>query len=106
VRIVRRPPKVRYAKSGDVSIAWQSVGSGPDLLLVPGRVSHLEYAWEEPGFAAFLDRLASFSRLILLDRRGTGLSDRVAEMPTHGDAAALSRLAGSLTRHFNRTSVT
>jgi pimeloyl-ACP methyl ester carboxylesterase len=43
-------------------------------------VSHLEYAWEEPGFAAFLDRLASFSRLILLDRRGTGLSDRVAEI--------------------------
>ena len=78
--VVRRPPEVHYAKSGDVSIAWQSIGSGPDLVLVPGWVSHLEYAWEEPGFAGFLDRLASFSRLILLERRGTGLSDRVAEI--------------------------
>ena len=76
-------PDTRYARSGSVNIAYQVVGEGrPDLLLVPGWVSHLDYAWEEPTFARFLGRLASFSRLILLDRRGTGLSDRVAQIPT------------------------
>jgi len=75
-------PETRYAKSGDVHIAYQVTGAGPDLVLVPGWVSHVEYAWESSSFSRFLDRLASFSRLILLDRRGTGLSDRVAELPT------------------------
>jgi pimeloyl-ACP methyl ester carboxylesterase len=76
-------PTTKYARSGDVHIAYQVVGEGPhDLVLVPGWVSHIEYAWEEPSFSHFLRRLASFSRLILLDRRGTGLSDRVAELPT------------------------
>ena len=72
---VRGP--IRYAQSGDVSIAYQVTGDGPlDLVLVPGFASHLEFDWEEPRHAAFLERLASFSRLIRLDKRGTGLSDR------------------------------
>ena len=74
--------ETRYAKSGDVNIAYQVIGDGPlTLVLVPGWVSHVEHAWDEPSFAGFLRRLASFARLILLDRRGTGLSDRVAQMP-------------------------
>jgi len=79
------PPQTRYAKSGDVHIAYQVVGDGPfDLVFVPGWVSHLEVAWEEPSLARFYNRLASFSRLILFDKRGTGLSDRVSvkEVPT------------------------
>lgn len=69
---------VHYAQNGDVNIAYQVVGDGPiDIVFVMGWVSHLEYFWEEPRFAAFLNRLASFSRLIVFDKRGTGLSDRV-----------------------------
>jgi pimeloyl-ACP methyl ester carboxylesterase len=69
---------INYARSGDVSIAYQVVGDGPrDIVLVPGWVSNLEAAWEQPDMAHALDRLASFSRLIMLDKRGTGLSDRV-----------------------------
>lgn len=76
-------PQTRYARNGDVSIAYQVVGNGPiDLVLVPGWVSHVEYAWEVPSYARFLNRLSSFARLILLDRRGTGLSDRVADLPS------------------------
>jgi pimeloyl-ACP methyl ester carboxylesterase len=75
-------PAVRYAKSGDVNIAYSVVGEGPfDVVFVAGWViSTLEYAWEGPP-AEFFRRLASFSRLILLDKRGTGLSDRVAGIP-------------------------
>jgi len=70
--------EIRYARSGDVNIAYQVIGDGMlDLVFVMGWVSHLEYFWEEPSFARFLSRLASFSRLILFDKRGTGLSDRV-----------------------------
>ncbi len=76
-------PTTKYARSGDVHIAYQVVGEGPhDVVLVPGWVSHIEYAWEEPSYRRFLRRLASFSRLVLLDRRGTGLSDRVNDLPT------------------------
>jgi pimeloyl-ACP methyl ester carboxylesterase len=78
-------PETRYAKSGGVNIAYQVVGHGPlDLVFVMGWVSNLDYFWEEPSFARFLNRLASFTRLILFDKRGTGLSDRVpeAELPT------------------------
>jgi pimeloyl-ACP methyl ester carboxylesterase len=76
-------PETRYAKSGDVNIAYQVVGDGPrDLVLVPGWVSNVEVFWEEPSLARFLRRLASFSRLILFDKRGTGLSDRVTDLPT------------------------
>ena len=81
----RAKPETRYTPNGDVNIAYQVVGSGPvDIVFVMGWISHLEYFWEEPRFAAFLDRLASFSRLILFDKRGTGLSDRVPlnELPT------------------------
>ncbi len=77
------PPQTRYAESGDVSIAYQVIGDGPiDLVFVMGWVSHLDYFWAEPSFARFLRRLASFSRLILFDKRGTGLSDRVGQVPT------------------------
>jgi pimeloyl-ACP methyl ester carboxylesterase/DNA-binding winged helix-turn-helix (wHTH) protein len=76
-------PVTRYARSGDVNIAYQVVGDGPiDLVFVMGWVSHLDYFWREPSFARFLKRLASFSRLILFDKRGTGLSDRVVDLPT------------------------
>ena len=80
-----RPPETKYARSGDLNLAYQVVGDGPlDLVFVMGWVSHLEYFWAEPSFARFLARLASFSRLILFDKRGTGLSDRVPvnELPT------------------------
>jgi pimeloyl-ACP methyl ester carboxylesterase/DNA-binding winged helix-turn-helix (wHTH) protein len=71
-------PRVSYARSGNVNIAYQVVGSGPiDLVFVMGWVSHLEYFWSEPSFARFLGRLASMARLILFDKRGTGLSDPV-----------------------------
>jgi pimeloyl-ACP methyl ester carboxylesterase len=76
-------PTTRYARSGDVNIAYQVVGDGPiDLVFVMGWVSHLDCFWREPSFARFLNRLASFTRLILFDKRGTGLSDRVGELPT------------------------
>lgn len=79
------PPVTRFARSEDIHIAYQVVGEGPfDLVYVPGWVSHVELAWEEPTLASFLRRLASFSRLILFDKRGTGLSDRVPDdrLPT------------------------
>ncbi|HEX2270309.1 MAG TPA: alpha/beta fold hydrolase [Pyrinomonadaceae bacterium] len=79
------PPETMYARSGDVNIAYQVIGDAPlDLVFVMGWVSHLEYFWREPSFARFLMRLASFSRLILFDKRGTGLSDRVPihQLPT------------------------
>jgi pimeloyl-ACP methyl ester carboxylesterase len=78
-------PETFYARSSDVNIAYQVLGEGPrDLIFVMGWVSHLDYFWAEPSFARFLRRLASFSRLILFDKRGTGLSDRVPvhELPT------------------------
>jgi pimeloyl-ACP methyl ester carboxylesterase len=71
-------PDTRYAKSGDVHIAYQVIGDGPvDLVFVPGWITHVELSWDEPLEAAFRRRLAGFSRLILFDKRGTGLSDRV-----------------------------
>ncbi|MFL5839179.1 MAG: adenylate/guanylate cyclase domain-containing protein [Thermoleophilaceae bacterium] len=78
-------PATRYAKSGETSIAYQVVGEKPfDLVWVPGWISNVEAGWEVPEYAHFLDRLASFSRLILFDKRGTGLSDRVSSdrLPT------------------------
>src|SRR5215213_3053743 len=78
-------PETRYVENGDVNIAYQVVGDGDlDIVFVMGWVSHLEYFWKHPLFAAFLNRLANFSRLILFDKRGTGLSDRVplSELPT------------------------
>jgi pimeloyl-ACP methyl ester carboxylesterase/class 3 adenylate cyclase len=76
-------PDTRYARSGEVNIAYQVLGKGPpDLVLVPGWVSNMDVLWEEPALARFFTRLSSFSRLILFDKRGTGLSDRVADMPS------------------------
>ena len=76
-------PETRYAKSGQVSIAYQVLGEGPtDLVMAPGFVSHVEVAWEEPNLARFLTRLASFSRLIVFDKRGTGMSDPTTGPPT------------------------
>lgn len=75
-------PETRYASSDGVSIAYQTFGDGPiDLVIVPGWVSNLDAFWEEPAVEEFYRRLASFSRLILFDKRGTGLSDRV-ELPS------------------------
>src|SRR3954451_2955508 len=93
-------PTTHYAKSGPVSIAYQIVGEGPgDLTLVPGFVSHVEVAWEEPRLAHFLNRLSSFSRLIVFDKRGTGMSDPVATPPTMDermdDIRAVMDAAGS-----------
>ncbi|HEY7141608.1 MAG TPA: adenylate/guanylate cyclase domain-containing protein [Methylomirabilota bacterium] len=74
--------ETHYARSGDVNIAYQVVGDAPrDLVLVPGWVSNIEVFWEEPACARFLERLAAFTRLILFDKRGTGLSDRVTDLP-------------------------
>ena len=76
-------PKTQYAKSGDVRIAYQVVGEGPfDLVFVPGFISNLDVAWEEPYRARVWTRLAAFARLIMFDKRGTGLSDRAVGVPT------------------------
>ena len=82
-------PKTTYAWSDGTAIAYQVVGaSGPDLLFVPGSVTHLEVQWEEPRVRRFFNRLASFSRLILMDPRGLGLSDRLTEVPTVDERVA------------------
>jgi len=93
-------PETRYAKSGDVNIAYQAVGDGPlDLVLVAGFVSHLDLDWAEPHSAHMLERLASFSRLIRFDKRGTGLSDRPGGLPDietrMDDVRAVMDAAGS-----------
>ena len=95
-------PKTRYVKSGSYNIAYQVVGAGDfDLLWIHGFVSNVELAWEEPRLASFLSRLASFSRLITFDKRGTGMSDRVSpdELPTleerMEDVVAVLDAAGS-----------
>jgi pimeloyl-ACP methyl ester carboxylesterase len=73
----------QYAQSGEISIAYQVTGNGPlDVIMTPGFVSHLDHSWEEPSFARCLRRLASFCRLIQFDKRGTGLSDREAGVPS------------------------
>lgn len=76
-------PDIKYAENKGIHIAYQTVGRGPvDLVLVPGWVSNIEIFWEEPNAVRFLRRLSSFSRLILFDKRGTGLSDKVCYTPT------------------------
>jgi class 3 adenylate cyclase len=75
-------PDTQYARSGDVHIAYQAFGKGPiNLVMVPGFVSNVEAYWEQPDFARFLNRLASYARVVTFDKRGTGSSDRVAELP-------------------------
>jgi class 3 adenylate cyclase len=93
-------PSTRYAERDGVSIAYQVLGDGPfDLLFAPGFVSHLDLQWSDPGFSRFLTRLASFSRLILFDKPGTGLSDPIPDIPTleerAADIAAVLDAAGS-----------
>src|SRR5579872_171441 len=74
---------VRYARSGDVSIAYQVVGDAPvDLVFVRGFAGDLLSVWEEPRLFGFIDRLTEFARVIIVDKRGTGLSDRVRDVPT------------------------
>ncbi len=74
-------PEIRYVRSADVNIAYQIVGDGPvDLVFVPGFISNLESAWWHPSMAAFYRRLAGFARLIVFDKRGTGMSDRVSSI--------------------------
>ena len=74
------PPAVSYARSGPVSLAYQVIGAAPlDLVFVPGAVSHLEVTWEHRGYAALLRRLSSFARVIVVDKRGSGLSDRALD---------------------------
>ena len=96
-----QPPETQFTRAGEVDIAYQVVGSASqlDLVFVPGWVSHLEVMWELPEFARFLDRLAAMGRLILFDKRGTGLSDRVAGMPMleqrADDIGAVMDAAGS-----------
>jgi class 3 adenylate cyclase/alpha-beta hydrolase superfamily lysophospholipase len=76
-------PPTHYTQSGDTSIAYQTLGAGPcDLVVITGPASHLEIIWEEPGTARTFRRMAEFARLIMFDRRGTGLSDSGAEPPT------------------------
>jgi pimeloyl-ACP methyl ester carboxylesterase len=92
-------PVTRYAKSGDVHIAYQVFGGGPiDLVFVPGFVSHIENYWDHPDLARWLLRLSSFARVAIFDKRGTGLSDRVAEAPSldqrMDDARAVMDAAG------------
>jgi pimeloyl-ACP methyl ester carboxylesterase len=99
---VTAAPQTRYARSGDLHIAYQVVGDGPqDLVFVHGWISHIEHVWEEPSVARFFNRLASFTRLILLDKRGTGMSDPVSldRLPTleerMDDVRAVMDAAGS-----------
>jgi class 3 adenylate cyclase len=94
--------ETRYARSGDINIAYQIAGDGPfDLVYVPGWISNIELMWEEPSHARLLGRLASFSRLILFDKRGTGMSDAVPvdRLPTleqrMDDVRAVMDAAGS-----------
>jgi pimeloyl-ACP methyl ester carboxylesterase/class 3 adenylate cyclase len=76
-------PETRYAQSGDVSIAYQVMGDGPiDLIMVPGFISHIEFQHELTGYTAFLRRLSSFARVVTFDKRGQGLSDRMAGAPS------------------------
>lgn len=84
----QQPSGVRYALSGEVNIAWQCIGEGPlDIVFVMGWVSHLDWFWKDPSFAAFLRRLSKLGRVILFDKRGTGLSDKVPidQLPTLED---------------------
>ena len=94
------PTETRYAKSGDISVAYQVAGEGPlDVVFVPGFVSHVELGWEVPPYARIFHRLSAFARLIVFDKRGTGLSDRTVDVPTleerMDDVRAVMDAAGS-----------
>jgi pimeloyl-ACP methyl ester carboxylesterase len=93
-------PTTRYAVSGEVNIAFQTMGDGPpDIVMVPGVVSHIECLHELPGYTAFLQRLSGFARVIIFDKRGQGLSDRMTDAPSlehrMDDVRAVMDAAGS-----------
>lgn len=81
-------PETRYARSGGLRIAYQVIGEGPDLVMVPGLTSHLEIQWRDPGYRRFVRSLSSVCRLVRFDKPGTGLSDPVAEPPTLDERVA------------------
>jgi len=83
VRYVIETPETHYARAADgVHIAYQVFGQGPlDLVVIPGFISHVEWAWEDPALALFLKRLGAFARVIIFDKRGTGMSDRTERLP-------------------------
>ena len=81
IEVVAEIPQTCFVRSGDVDLAYQVFGAGEDMVAIPGLPSHLEVMWELPEYAAFLDRLASFRRVIMFDKRGTGMSDRVPGVP-------------------------
>jgi pimeloyl-ACP methyl ester carboxylesterase len=92
--------EIRYARNGDVNLAWVELGQGPiDILFLLGGVSHVEHVWEEPGLSRYFERIAQFARVLLMDRRGVGLSDPVEGAITLddecGDVDAVLDAAGS-----------
>jgi pimeloyl-ACP methyl ester carboxylesterase len=94
------PPETCYTTSGDVNIAYQVVGEGPlDLVFIPSLTHHLELVWENPPQARFFERLAAMGRLLVFDKRGTGMSDRFVGAPTletrMDDIRAVMDAAGS-----------
>jgi len=100
IKLPVKVPKTRYARNGDLHIAYQVIGDGPmDLVVVPGWVSNVEWFWESPFWAEVFDRFSSFARVILWDKRGTGLSDPVEGLPTLDervdDLEAVMEAAGS-----------
>ena len=82
MNVAGRAPDIRYAKSGGINIAFSVTGEGPDLVVAPGFISHLDIMWEEPSVVHFYSRLASFRRVVTFDKRGTGLSDPAMDAPT------------------------
>jgi len=94
------PPQTQYARSGDLNLAYQVYGEGEtDALIVPGWIWHVEHIWEDPSVARFFERVGSFARVIMFDRRGVGMSDRTAEPPglaeECADVCAVLNAAGS-----------
>jgi pimeloyl-ACP methyl ester carboxylesterase len=80
-------PVTRYALSGDINIAYQTIGDGPvDIILVPGLVSHIEFLHEIAGYTVFLRGLSSFARVVTFDKRGQGLSEKIAGAPSLNSA--------------------
>jgi len=77
-----QPPEIRYARSGDVSVAFQVFGAGSDVVVVRGSLSDLSSVWEQPMFVSYIEGFAEFARVIMFDKRGMGLSDRLREVPT------------------------
>ena len=75
-------PEIRYAKSGDVHIAYQTFGQGAEnIVIIPGFISHIEHVWDSPDQSRWLNQLARRTRVTLFDKRGTGLSDRLGQLP-------------------------